>query len=296
MQQVATKSSFVSDLLSLTKPRLSLLVIITAAGGWWLAPSRVDWLQGLIAVVGTTITVGAANSLNNYLERESDKFMARTQNRPLPKGRLSPQIALVFGLFLSAISIPMLTLFSNPLSGLLAGIALVFYVMIYTPLKRKSSFNTLVGAIPGAMPPLIGWTAATYSIDWGGIVLFALLFLWQIPHSLAITIYREKEYKSAGIVVLPSVQGLHSTRFQMLFYTVALLPIPPLLFLTGVSGWATLTLGTAVGLWWAYKAWFGFAKEGKEKWARKFFLASLVYLSIFFILITVDKIIAGYVL
>ncbi|MEC7984790.1 MAG: heme o synthase, partial [Myxococcota bacterium] len=271
-------------------------VIITAAGGWWLAPSRVDWRQGLIAVMGTTITVGAANSLNNYLERESDKFMARTQNRPLPKGRLSPKIALVFGLFLSAISIPMLTLFSNPLSGLLAGIALVFYVMIYTPLKRKSSFNTLVGAIPGAMPPLIGWTAATYSIDWGGIVLFALLFLWQIPHSLAITIYREKEYKSAGIVVLPSVQGLHSTRFQMLFYTVALLPIPPLLFLTGVSGWATLTLGTAVGLWWAYKAWFGFAKEGKEKWARKFFLASLVYLSIFFVLITVDKIIAGYVL
>ena len=126
--------------------------------------------------------------------------------------------------------------------------------------------------------------------------LFALLFLWQIPHSLAITIYREKEYKSAGIVVLPSVQGLHSTRFQMLFYTFALLPIPPLLFLTGVSGWGTLIFGSGLGFWWAYKAWIGFAKEGKEKWARQFFLASLVYLSGFFVLITIDEILARYIL
>ena len=290
-----TKNSPIRDLIALTKPRLSFLVVITAAGGWWLAPSQGGWLEGVVAVFGTTITVGAANALNHYIERDSDKLMERTQSRPLPTGRMSPNIALIFGLILSVISIPMLTLLSNPLCGLLAGIALVSYVMIYTPLKRVSSYNTLVGAFPGAMPPLIGWTAATYSIDLGGILLFALLFLWQIPHSLAITIYRQREYNNAGIVVLPSVQGLESTRFQMLMYTCALLPIPPLLFLTRVSGWGTLIIGTGLGLWWAYKAWDGFAHDGNSKWARKFFLSSLYYLMGVFFVMTVDELLARFI-
>ena len=290
----SSKHSPLRDLLALTKPRLSFLVIVTAAGGWWLAPSQVGWTEGVIAVTGTTITVGAANALNHYIERDSDKLMERTKSRPLPTGRMAPIIALIFGLFLSLISIPMLTIFSNPLSGLLAGLALISYVTIYTPLKRVSAFNTLVGAFPGAMPPLIGWTAATNSIDIGGALLFALLFLWQIPHSLAITIYRQDEYQSAGIVVLPSVQGLHSTRFQMLMYTCALLPIPPLLFLTRVSGWGTLIIGTGLGLWWAYKAWDGFAHNGQSKWARKFFFASLFYLMGVFVVMTIDEIIARF--
>ena len=285
-----SSKQFFRDLIALTKPRLSFLVIVTAAGGWWLAPSQMDWQEGFIAVLGTTITVGAANALNHYIERDSDKLMERTKTRPLPTGRLHPKIALIFGLLLSFIAIPMLTIFSNPLSGLLAGIALVSYVMIYTPLKRVSSYNTLVGAIPGAMPPLIGWTAATYSIDVGGVLLFALLFLWQIPHSLAITIYRKKEYQNAGIIVLPSVQGLASTRFQMLMYTCALLPIPPLLFLTRVSHWGTLSVGTTLGLWWAYKAWIGFSQDGNAKWARSFFLSSLVYLMGIFVVMTIDEI------
>ena len=290
-----SKNSSFRDLVALTKPRLSFLVIVTAAGGWWLAPSQIGWTEGVIAVSGTTITVGAANALNHYMERDSDKLMDRTKSRPLPTGRMSPIIALTFGLLLSVISIPMLTLLTNPLSGLLAGIALVSYVAVYTPLKRVSSFNTLVGALPGAMPPLIGWTAATNSIDIGGTLLFALLFLWQIPHSLAITIYRQQEYQKAGIVVLPSVQGLHSTRFQMLMYTCALLPIPPLLFLTRVSGWGTLVIGTGLGFWWAYKAWDGFANDGKAKWARKFFLASLFYLMGIFVVMTIDEIFARFV-
>ena len=294
MTEAQSKNHPIKDLIELTKPRLSFLVIITAAGGWWLAPSQVGWVEGAIAVTGTTITVGAANALNHYIERDSDKLMERTQSRPLPTGRMDPNVALLFGLILSAISIPMLTLLNNPLSGLLAGIALVSYVMVYTPLKRVSSYNTLVGALPGAMPPLIGWTAATYSIDPGGILLFALLFLWQIPHSLAITIYREREYKNAGIVVLPSVQGIESTRFQMLMYTCALLPIPPLLFLTRVSGWGTLVIGTGLGLWWAYKAWDGFAHNGGSKWARKFFLSSLFYLMGVFFVMTIDELIARF--
>ncbi len=288
---VTKKNTKFSDLLALTKPRLSALVIVTAAGGWWLAPSSENWLKGLYAVLGTTLTVCAANTMNNYLERESDKLMSRTQNRPLPTGRLAPSAALWFGLFLTAISIPALTLLTNPLTGLLAAIALITYVIIYTPLKRVSSYNTLIGAIPGAMPPLIGWTAATNSIDLGGLLLFAILFLWQIPHSLAITIYRQSEYDKAGLVVLPSERGLEATRFQMLFYTLAIVPLPMLLYLTNVTWLCTFVVGTALGCWWLWKAIQGFIKQLGAKWARQFFLSSLVYLLALFVVMTIDGII-----
>lgn len=282
--------STVSDLISLTKPRLSSLVIITAAGGWFLAPSSGDWKVGFFAILGTTITVGAANIFNNYLESDSDQLMSRTQNRPLATGRLNPRLALYFGILLTLISVPMITLLANPLCGLLSGIALVVYVLIYTPMKRTSSFNTIIGAIPGAIPPLIGWTASTNTIDAGGLLLFALLFIWQIPHSLAITIYRQAEYDNAGLIVYPSVQGLNATRFQMLFYTLSIACIPPLLFLTQVTGWGTLTIGTGLGLWWLWKAWSGYAKELGSVWARKFFLGSLIYLSGLFAVMTFDTV------
>lgn len=277
----------ISDLWTLTKPRLSMLVIITAGGGYWLAGST-DLLSGVIAVGGTTLVVAAANVLNNYLERESDKDMTRTAVRPLPTGRLAPSIALMFGVLLTAISVPLLTFGANPLTGLLAAVALVLYVLVYTPMKRVSSMNTLVGAIPGALPPLIGWTAATGSIEVGGLLLFALLFLWQIPHSLAICIYRQKEYESAGLVILPSEHGLAVTRRQMLLYTVALVPLPLLMVHAGIAGLPTLLIGTGLGVWWLRKAWQGFSLESGSVWARKFFLSSLVYLSGMFAILTVD--------
>ncbi|MEC8382334.1 MAG: heme o synthase [Myxococcota bacterium] len=279
------------DLIALTKPSLSTLVVITAAGGWFLAPNDSGWEVGFFAVLGTTITVGAANTFNQYLERDSDQLMARTKTRPLARQRLNPQLALWFGIVLTLIAIPMITLLANPLCGLLAGIALIFYVLIYTPMKRTSSFNTIVGAIPGAMPPLIGWTAATNAIDAGGLLLFALLFIWQIPHSLAITIYRQEEYNNAGIIVFPSVQGLNATRFQMLMYTMSIAALPPLLFLTQVTGWGTLIVGTGLGLWWLYAAWDGYSNEKGAKWARKFFFGSLIYLSGLFAVMSIDVLI-----
>lgn len=279
--------SLISDLWMLTKPRLSMLVIITAGGGYWLAGSA-DIVGGLLAVGGTTLVVAAANVLNNYLERESDKDMARTSVRPLPTGRMAPTIALLFGMLLTAISIPLLTFGTTPLAGLLAAIALVLYVLVYTPLKRVSSLNTLVGAIPGALPPLIGWTAATGQISAGGLLLFALLFLWQIPHSLAICIYRQGEYDKAGLVVLPTEHGLPVTRRQMFFYTFALLPLPLLMMHAGVVGAPTLVIGTGLGVWWLSRAWQGLMNNGGAAWARKFFLASLVYLSGMFAVMTVD--------
>ena len=277
-----------ADLFALTKPRLSSLVLLTAGGGLWLSGTPTSPLVALTAVGGTAMVVAAANTLNNYLERESDKDMVRTADRPLPSGRMTASTALGFGLLLSAISVPLLTFVTTPLAGLLAAIALVLYVLVYTPLKRRSSLNTLVGAIPGAMPPLIGWTAATGSIDVGGLLLFALLFLWQIPHSLAITIYRRSDYESAGLVMLPTEHGLAVTRRQMLLHTFALLPLPLFLLHAGVAGILTFGVGTTLGLWWLHKAWQGFLSEGGNRWARQFFVASLIYLTGMFAVLTLD--------
>lgn len=284
-------TSTFSDLIALTKPRLSALVIITAGGGLWLSGTSYSFLTAFSAISGTTLVVAAANTLNNYLERDSDKNMARTAGRPLPTGRMAASTALAFGLILTAISVPMLTFLTTPLAGLLAAVALLLYVLVYTPLKRRSSINTLVGAIPGAMPPLIGWTAATGQIEVGGVLLFALLFLWQIPHSLAITIYRRKEYEQAGLVMLPSEHGMVATRRQMLLYTFALLPLPLMLMHTGTCGLLTVLVGTGLGMWWLWKAWDGFLNEGAEKWARQFFLSSLVYLTGMFGILGLDTLI-----
>ncbi len=270
--------SMISDLISLTKPRLSATVIFTAAGGWWLAPVDSHWTTGFFAVLGTTLTVWAANTMNNYLERESDLFMERTKNRPLPNKRMSPNIALAFGLVLTGISLPMLVELTNPLTGFLAGVALISYVLVYTPLKRTSSTNTLVGAFPGALPPLMGWTAATNSIDIGGLLLFSVMMIWQIPHFLAIAIYRREEYAKAGLVMLPEVKGLQFTRAQMLFYTFILLPIPLLLFVAKTTSWATLLLGSGLSVYWFSQAIDGYRNKREDKWARKFFGTSLLYL------------------
>lgn len=280
--------SMVSDLISLTKPRLSTTVIFTAAGGWWLAPVESHWSVGVLSVLGTTLTVWAANTMNNYLERDSDIFMERTKNRPLPTKRMAPHVALIFGLILTAISIPMLVELVNPLTGLLAGLALISYVLMYTPMKRTSSLNTLVGAFPGAMPPLMGWTAATNSIEIGGLLLFSVMLIWQIPHFLAIAIYRREEYTQAGLVMLPEVRGLGFTRAQMLFYTFILLPIPLLLFMAKTTSWATLIIGTLLGFYWFYQAVDGFRNQLEDKWARKFFGTSLLYLLGIFGAIVID--------
>ena len=202
----------VRDLIALTKPRLSALVLFTAGGGLWLSDTPVPATTAAAAVLGTTLVVGGANALNCYLERDVDQLMGRTALRPLPAGRLHPSAALAFGLLLSFVSVPLLTFATTPLAGLLAAVALVLYVVVYTPMKRRSSLSTLVGAVPGALPPLIGWTAATGQLDPGGLALFAILLLWQIPHSLAIGVYRRMEYEAAGLVVFPSEHGLPATR------------------------------------------------------------------------------------
>ncbi|HCH61574.1 MAG: protoheme IX farnesyltransferase [Deltaproteobacteria bacterium] len=289
-QSAVTLPARLRDLFALAKPRLSLLVLVTAGGGLGLAPASVDLVTGAAAVLGTTMVVGGANALNCYLERDCDRLMGRTRSRPLPAGRMAPRTALLFGVGLSLASVPMLTLLTTPLAGLLAAIALLSYVVVYTPMKRRSSVSTLVGALPGALPPLIGWTAATGSLDAGGLALFALLFLWQIPHSLAIGIYRGPEYEKAGLKVFPNEHGLHATRLQALLYTTPLVAIPLLLVHLGIGGWATLIAGATLGTWFFALALQGFRHQGEARWARRFFMASLVYLSGLFVALGADGI------
>jgi len=291
--ETATPSTWPSplrDLLSLTKPRLSSLVLFTAAGGLWLSGAATTWTVAVAAVLGTTLVVGGANALNNYIERDSDRLMARTAHRPLPAGRMAPGLALAFGLGISAISLPMLALFTTPLAAVLAAVALLTYVGVYTPLKRRSSISTLVGAIPGAMPPLIGWTAATGRLDVGGLALFALLFIWQIPHSLAIGTYRRAEYERAGLVVFPSEHGLEATRRQMLLYTLPLVLLPLVLARLGVAGMPTVVVGTGLGLVMLGLVLSGLLRKSGAPWARKVFFFTLVHLSGLFAVLAVDRI------
>src|SRR6185369_3578507 len=178
----------------------------------------------------------SANALNCWMERDLDVHMARTKNRPLPAGRLSASTALWFGLAMGAISVPLLAVMVNPLTGLLAAIALVSYVWIYTPMKQHSPKALLVGSIPGAMPPLMGWTAATGHLEAPGLVLFGILFLWQLPHFLAISVFRQSEYAKAGIKVLPSVRGNAVTKIHAIAYAGALVPMSLMLVPLGIAG------------------------------------------------------------
>jgi len=210
-----------ADLVSLLKPRLSSLVLCTLAGGMWLAPGELSLPRWVATLLGTAGTVGAANALNCWLERDRDRFMARTRLRPLPSGRMESGVALGFGILLAVFSLPLLALASNGLTASLGFLALVSYVAAYTPLKPKSPMAMLVGAIPGALPPLMGWTAVTGRIGIGGLLLFGILFAWQMPHFLAIALFRKEEYRNAGYMALPLVSGDDVTRVWMLLWTVA---------------------------------------------------------------------------
>lgn len=276
------------DFVALTKPRITALVVITTAGGMWLAPGHRSPLHFLLTVLATATVVSAANIFNCWIERESDRDMTRTSVRPLPAGRIAPNHALVFAFVLALISVPALSIGVNPLTGFLGALALVLYVCVYTPMKQKSWTALLIGAVPGALPPLMGWTAATGKLEAPGLVLFGILFLWQVPHFIAISIFRREEYERAGIVVLPSVIGDRAATLHAIIYAAALLPVTLLLAPLGVAG--KLYLGTATVLGFAFlgTAVMGLPRNADHAWARRLFYVSLAYLTLLFVALTVD--------
>ena len=281
-------ASLAQDLASLVKPNVTLLVVITTAGGLWLAPGTLSWTRLLATLAGTVLIVAAASALNCYLERESDKFMARTKNRPLPAGRMKPAVALWIGAAAALASVPMLTVLVNPVTGILAAIALVSYVWVYTPMKQESPHAVIIGSIPGAMPPLMGWTAVTGSIDWPGLVLFGILFIWQIPHFIAISMYREQEYTRAGIPTVPAEYGSTTARWHMIGWSLLLLPVSLALVPFGIAGGIYLAIAGLLGAGLVGLAIRGLWSQAPKAWARTYFLYTLAYLTLLFAALLVD--------
>jgi protoheme IX farnesyltransferase len=279
-----------SDLLQLAKPRITALVVFTTAIGLWLAPHGLPPLTIGLTLVGTVLIVAAANVLNMYLERDSDALMARTMNRPLPAHRMEPGLALRFGIALAAVSVPLLTFAVGALPGLLASIALVSYVLLYTPMKRQSAAALLVGALPGAIPPLIGWTAATERLDLPGVLLFAVMFLWQVPHFLAITLFRKEEYARAGLIVQPNEPGgEREARANIVRYTVALVGVSLLFVPIGVARGGYLAVALLLGGAFLGYAVIGLRRSAGPRWARNLFLLSLLYLPLLFAALLLDR-------
>ncbi len=275
MIALATKTS---DLVALVKPRIMTMALLTAAGGMSLAPAHVGVGRAVLLLLGTALIVGSANTLNMWLERDVDCLMSRTKNRPLPQHRLTANTALAFGAVQGALSLPILAL-CGIVPAALGLVALLLYVGAYTPMKQRTHWATWIGAIPGAMPALMGWTAATGRIDLAGIAVFGVLFFWQVPHTHAIAIYRQRDYDAAGMKTLPSTYGLAITRRHIigfLFVQVAVSFLPALL---GVAGLPYLVTATVLG---ALVVVQGVAGDGTPKWAREVFLASIVYLPVLF--------------
>ncbi|MFB6286329.1 MAG: heme o synthase [Candidatus Bipolaricaulia bacterium] len=235
----ASARRVIADYVELTKPGITGLMVFTSLAGLWLASSGLPTFATLaFALVGTALATSSAAVFNNVLDRDLDTLMERTATRPLPTGRLRPAEAGVFGSILAAAALATLGLLVNPLSALLALVGMISYVGIYTAwLKRTSPLCTVVGGVPGAIPPVIGWVAVTGQLDAGALALFAILFLWQPPHFWALSLYKQAEYRRAGFKVLPVVHGNRITQRQILVYTLALLPISLLLIPFGPVGW-----------------------------------------------------------
>ena len=266
------------DLVALVKPRIMVMALLTAAGAMSLAPGTVALGRALLLLSGCGLIVGAANTLNMWLERDTDCLMSRTKNRPLPQQRLAPNTALWFGAIQGAVALPVLSIV-GVVPAALGLVALLLYVGAYTPMKQRSHWAVWVGGVPGAMPALMGWTAATGRIELAGLAVFGVLFFWQIPHTHAIAIYRQREYDAAGMKTLPSTKGLTATRraiHQFLLVQVAVSLLP---FALGVAGIPYLVTASLLGVMVLVQ---GFAGDGSVKWARNLFLTSIVYLPVLF--------------
>lgn len=280
-----------ADLWRLTKPGITRLVLVTTAVGFYLGSTGgLDWVLLLHALVGTGLLAAGTNALNMYAERRVDAEMKRTSKRPLPAGRLDESTALVFSAGISLAGTLYLAALVGLLPALLGAAALLIYIFIYTPLKRRSWLCTVVGAVPGALPPMMGWTAATGRLDTLAWVLVGIVFLWQMPHFYAIGWLYRQDYARAGFPMLTVIDdGGERTARQIVLYTLALVAVSLLTTVMGLTGaiyfFGALTLGLAfLGL----GIVLAFTRTGPN--ARRLFLGSVIYLPILLLLMVVDKV------
>jgi protoheme IX farnesyltransferase len=278
------------DSLVLTKPRLSLLAAIIAMAGFTIAGSDGNpW--GLFHVfLATFLLSGGAMALNMVLELDLDACMERTKNRPIVTGRLSPAYGLLFGVLLSAIGMGYLYIQASTVAAAVGASAVLLYVLVYTPLKPISNFCTIIGAIPGALPPVIGWTAATGQLSFEAMILFAIMFLWQMPHFLAIAWLCREDYSRAGMPMLSVIdRDGKATARQIIIYTIALIPVSLLPTLIDMAGnlYALGAVATALWFLWQTQRWNNQRENRTE--ARKLFGLSLVQITVLFLFMVIDR-------
>ncbi len=290
-QTVRLEKSWFAVYSDLAKARLTFLVLLTTLVGYYLGfRGPVDYLKMFHLLLGTALLAGGASALNQLLEREYDARMRRTQNRPLPSGRLQPQTVLILGGLASMIGLIYLAMAVNLLTSVIGAATLLSYLFVYTPLKRVTWLNTAVGAVPGALPPLMGWTAARNELSIEGWTLFAILAFWQLPHFLAIAWMYREDYARAGFKMLPVVdpEGYRTGR-QAVSHTLGLLPISLCPFLLRLTGPVYLAGAVVLGLaflWFAIQ----FARQLSTARARQLFYVSILYLPLLLAVMVLDKI------
>ena len=287
--------SYLKSLLQLMKPRVMSLVIFTCAVGLLTSPNKIPLLQSIICIFFVTVGAGAAGALNMWYEADLDKLMTRTCLRPIPTGKVSKDQALIFGTFLSIVSIIGLYYFSNFLSALLLFITISFYVFVYTIwLKRKTPQNIVIGGASGALPPVIGWTIASNSLGLEPITFFLIIFYWTPSHFWALSLYKAKDYAKAKIPMLPITNGVEVTKKKIFVYSIFMLPVVIIPYVIGFSGNLYIFISLSLTLYYNYIC-YDLYKYKKNKFqlnkAKKVFSYSIFYLFLLFVLFLVDQII-----
>ena len=281
------KAKAYSELL---KPRLSLLVAFSCAFGYVLASPAINWAMLAMLFLGGFLISGASITVNQILEKDLDKLMSRTQNRPLPTGRLSVNEAISFCLFTLAAGVSILLLYTNMFTTLLSVVSMILYSFVYTPLKRVGPIAVLVGAIPGALPPLLGWTAATGAVSHEAMIIFGIQFIWQFPHFWAIAWVADDDYKKAGFKLLPSGgQKDLNTAIQIMIYTLFLIPLGLLPATFGITGINSAVAVTICGVLFLAQT-FSLMRSGDRRSALKIMFGSFLYLPIVQIAYLLDKV------
>ncbi|MCB1024231.1 MAG: heme o synthase [Acidobacteria bacterium] len=275
--------------LELTKPRIAFMLVLTSAAGFYLGGGQnFNLILFINSMVSITLLAFGVATLNQYIERDIDPLMKRTESRPIPTGKVSPNEALVFGIALCVIAEVYLYAATNALTAFLGLIVIIGYVFLYTPLKTRTTASTAIGAIPGAMPPLMGWTAASGEITLGAWFLFSLLFLWQFPHFLAIAWMYKEEYRKAGIKMLPVIEEDGKiTAQQIVIFTIFLVPVSLAPFFLGISGVYYLSGAVILGIWFLAVS-IQTARTKTVKKARSLLLTSVLYLPVLFALMVFD--------
>ena len=290
--QVARPPGIVRDYVTLAKPRIVVLLLITALGGMFLASKGAPDVWLVLSVLGGgALAAGGANALNQLLDRDVDQHMARTRSRPVVVGRIQPRDALLFGVTLNVMAFALLGSLVNTLSAALTLSATLFYVFIYTiALKRTTSQNIVIGGAAGAIPPMVGWTAVTGSIDLPALYMFAIVFFWTPPHFWALSLLIKDDYARARIPMLPVVVGVEETKRSIFRYSWLVVAVTVMFVATGSVGWIYLAASCGLGALFIYYAWRLLRQPGVEG-ARELFSYSLVYLVALFAAIMAESLV-----